>query len=351
MTVWFFLDSSTVGGIESHVLQLAHGLQQYNIPCTVIFYKNHTDHPLYLQLKSLDIPYYFLEKNHLNLLKKIKNDASSVIHTHGYKAGVIGRTIGKLFRIPCISTFHAGEKPAGKVGIYDWIDRITAPLAKKIICVSDKVSERIPAKSLVVNNFVNTAQTEPSCGTKIAFVGRLSHEKGPDIFLQLAREHHEKKFHIYGDGPLADQLKTIATTNVKFHGMQDNMDPHWKNIGILVITSRYEGLPMAAIEAMSRGIPVISFDVGAIKDLIKSNTNGWIAENNNLLEISLLLQNWTYLQPEKKIEIKKSAIRTIEEKYSTDAMLPIYLSIYHEVIANKPFLKTLVSRRDKHEHV
>ncbi len=101
-----------------------------------------------------------------------------------------------------------------------------------------------------MNNFVSIANQH--CRYKqIAFVGRLSHEKGADRFIDIARHIPDIEFSIYGDGPEKPRLIENAPANVIFHGHQNDMDAVWCNISALVISSRYEGLPMAALEAMA----------------------------------------------------------------------------------------------------
>lgn len=356
LNIWILLDSSSIGGIESHVFQLSHGLKKSNINVEVVFIKEYKNNPLIKKLKNSHIRYSFLRYGLISLMCRIYRQQPNIIHTHGYKAGIFGRIAGYLLNTPCVSTYHAGEKPLGKVGLYDWIDRKTAPLAKKVICVSQKVADRINTKSIVLNNFIHTSNLSISKGNNIAFVGRLSHEKGPDVYLQIAQQHKEHYFHIYGDGPLLTSLKNNNSSNVIFHGSKSSMDSEWNNIGALIITSRYEGLPMAAIEAMGRGIPVIAFNVGALNTLIKNHINGWITEKNNYSELSKHIENWTKLSEERKENIKINAQQTINQYFSHTAVIPIYIKMYQKIVTesrkkNKNFIKdNLTAQGAPHEY-
>lgn len=345
LNIWILLDSSSIGGIESHVLQLSHGLKKNNINVEVIFIKEYKDHSLIRKLEELHIRFSFLRYGLTSLANRIYKQQPDVIHTHGYKAGIFGRFTGFVLKTPCISTYHAGEKSSGKVGLYDWIDRKTACLAKKVICVSQKVADRISVKSIILNNFIHTSNLNISKGKNIAFVGRLSHEKGPDIYLHIAQQHKDHNFHIYGDGPLLTSLKNDAPPNIIFHGSKSSMDNEWNNIGVLTITSRYEGLPMAAIEAMGRGIPVITFNIGALNTLINNHVNGWITEKNNPDEFSQYIKTWMTLSADKKEHIKNNAQQTIEKHFSHTAIIPMYINIYQKIATS--YCKKHIEIQDK----
>ena len=264
--IWMLLDSSGFGGIESHVLQLAKGLKQAKEHIRIIFLGDYGPHPLHRQLSELNIPFLVCKPHWLKILGVIlgviHRHTPNLIHTHGYKAGIIGRCIAKLFQIKCVSTYHAGEKTHGKLAFYDWLDRKTAPLADHIYAVSTQISHRISVKNQRVNNFVPSSPKQRlSTGTDISFVGRLSYEKGPDLFLQLAYKNPHLLFHIYGNGPMEKSLKSIGLKNVIFHGFKNNMEDIWQKVGLLIMPSRQEGLPMVALEAMSHGIPVLATQV------------------------------------------------------------------------------------------
>ncbi len=100
----------------------------------------------------------------------------------------------------------------------------------------------------------------------------------------------------------------------------------WPDIDVLLITSKYEGLPMAALEAMSRGIPIISFKLGELPSMIDSGINGWIVDNNQ--EMYDALKHWFSLSPAEKAQVKLNAQKTIEQNYSTKVIIPQVLSIY-----------------------
>jgi glycosyltransferase involved in cell wall biosynthesis len=183
----------------------------------------------------------------------------------------------------------------------------------------------------VLDNFIDTHGLRPALGEQIAFVGRLSHEKGPDRFLRLARRFPRTIFHCYGTGPMAAELKTQAPGNLRFHGLQTDMSCVWPDIGLLIMPSRYEGLPMAALEAMGRGIPVIAHDVGDLSRVIDHGSNGWLAPQGNIEGLAAGLEQWLSMGRDEQKPIRMAAADKIEHCFSARAVIPEVLGIYWQI--------------------
>ncbi|MFV8455419.1 glycosyltransferase family 4 protein [Vibrio owensii] len=337
--VWILLDSRIYGGIESHVVELATGLQSFHVNVRVVLVVEYDPPaPLIDKLNQAQIPVSCLwhlcpksERSKTIPVKQITGAVAehqpSVIHTHGYKAALLARS-AKLFTrtFPrLISTYHAGETPTGKVWVYDWMDRYSARLSDHSFAVSQAIQDKLPTQSELLNNFVTIP--EQHCRYKeIAFVGRLSHEKGADRFIDIARQIPDIEFSIYGDGPEKSRLVESAPANVIFHGHQSDMDAVWRNISVLVISSRYEGLPMAALEAMARGIVVISLDVGRLPDLIQDGQNGFLA--HDIPALTDKINSWLEMSHSEQYPMRHKAIETIKAHYSSRSIIPILIERY-----------------------
>ncbi|MCP4322776.1 MAG: glycosyltransferase family 4 protein, partial [Alteromonadales bacterium] len=326
--IWLLLDSSQSGGIESHVLQLAQGLQQYEQQVEVIFLTFYGKHPMREELSTQGINSRSLDGRFNTLCNALKNEQPTVLHTHGYKAGIIGRLAAWINNIPSISTYHAGEIATGKLAFYDWLDRKTAGFAKQRFAVSPQIADRLTGNVGVFNNFINERELKTSTGQQIAFVGRISYEKGPDSFMALAKQFPEIDFHLYGDGPQLAELKSTSSTNLKCHGQQDDMSLVWPNIGLLVMPSRFEGLPMAALEAMARGIPVLAYNVGALHRLIEPEYNGWLVEPENMTELTKRIIQWSHFSQQHKQFLQLACKETIQQQFSSDVAIPKLVANY-----------------------
>ncbi|CAM4336812.1 glycosyltransferase [Vibrio agarivorans] len=335
--IWLLLDSFTFGGIETHVVELAHGLIQFEQPVRVVLLTQFdTPSAIIDKLTQAKIPYSYLyqlaqanpSRQVWALMKLCFNACQQwqpkVLHAHGYKANLISKLCSGSTRQ--VATFHSGETPTGAVRLYDWLDRYSACLSSHNFTVSPQIADKIPYRTQTLNNFVNTQNLKPSAGKRIAFVGRLSHEKGPDTFIEIAQALPEHHFYLYGDGDMMDELKSVTPNNVTFEGFQADMTKVWPQIGLLLITSRYEGLPMTALEAMAREIPVISFAVGAVESLIQHEHNGWIARNQD--DIIHYIEQWHSIEQHCRQTLTSNAAKTITEYYSTQSVIPQLIESY-----------------------
>jgi hypothetical protein len=335
MRVWLLLDSSKPGGIESHVLQLASGLLAHGIAVRVVFMADHGRHPLKDALDEAGIDRQVLDGGFYSLLKALRTSRPAVVHTHGYKAGILARAAGPIAGIPVASTFHAGETGRGRMRFYDTLDRQTAIFASLVYAVSNDIANKLPTPSRVLDNFVDTRDCEISRSDTIAFVGRLSDEKGPDRFVDLAESFPKIPFHIYGDGPLGEKLRQGAPGNLTFHGQQASMKPLWKDIGLLVMPSRHEGMPMAALEAMSHGIPVIASNVGAMERVVQDGSNGWLVDEGDIAALRDRLKLWLALDEQQKYHMRVAASERILSAFSTDSVIPEIIAGYRTITSSR----------------
>lgn len=325
--IWILLDSQGVGGIESHVINLAKGLIDSGYPAKIVFLKRYGDHPLTSLIESLGIPLTFLPGGFKALFAAL-NDRPRLLHTHGYKAGILGRLAAKTKAIPVVSTYHAGEPGQGKVRLYDTIDRWTALLAPAI-AVSDAIAQRIPVATTQFKNFVSVPDDAiNSDSDAVGFVGRFSIEKGADRFCAFANQCSSQPFIAFGDGPMLAPLSAQYADQVAFMGAVPNMTPHWSRLGVLCMPSRHEGLPMAALEAMARGIPVIASSVGALPQLIVHKKNGWLVNVDDDAGFVTAINEWLDLPDNQKSEVRYNARATIQESYSPNAIVPQIVGFY-----------------------
>jgi glycosyltransferase involved in cell wall biosynthesis len=333
--IWLALDSRTTGGIETHVMQLALGLKQAGQQVEVIFIKAYGAHPLIPLLQQKGIETTSLDGRFLTITKRIKTSRPDVIHSHGYKAGLLCRLAARLTSTIHISTYHAGEINRGKLAVYDWIDRYTAWLNHQSFTVNMDIARRLPTDSRVMDNFIAIPEIEPKADKQIAFVGRLSHEKGPDHILRLAARLPATGFHFYGSGPMEQDLKQRSTGNCIFHGNQSAMDDNWKNIDLLIMPSRFEGLPMVAMEAMARQIPVVAFDVGAMSKLVLHEHTGWLVPPGRINTVQQIVERWLKLDDQQKTPVRLAAGKHIEDNFSSGKMIPRIQRVYTGLILKK----------------
>lgn len=331
------LDSRHLGGIETHVLHLTRGLRQFGYSPIILFYRRYEEaHPLEPLLQRHQLAFEYLEGHPYGVHHWLKQNTPQILHTHGYKAGIFGRLFAWLTKTPVVSTFHNGDQGQGLMRLYTWLDQASSRFSRNI-AVSPEIASRLPGSVSLMNNFIDIPTGEFETGQKVAFVGRLSHEKGPDLFLQLAKHLPELSFTMYGSGPLHEALVANKTPNVNFAGQVGSMEPHWHKIGLLCITSRQEGLPLVALEAMAHGIPVLSFAVGALPQLVISDQNGWIITDGHLKQMSQQVRQWHQLSDETRNNLANQCIETVRKGYSYAAVIPKVLEFYKKAVNAKGY--------------
>ena len=307
--IWQFIDSSSVGGAERHVATLTGSLRRAGWPAEIVLLQRHaskhglqahgmqehgqnaspsrsrqaarqssSDNPWLIQLDDAQLPFRHLDGRSATLVKALRTERPKLLHTHGYKAGVLGRLAARIAGVPVVSTFHSGERGPFPVGAYEWLDDWSSLLGQRI-AVSQKIKDRLPFTSHVIPSYVATSDQPPTAllPDVAVFVGRLSAEKGPDIFCRLAeRAPAGMTWHIWGDGPMRQELEAAYGRTVRFHGVATNMEQVWQQAGLLIMPSHFEGVPLAALEAAAHGVPVLASRVGGLPSVITEGQTGWL---------------------------------------------------------------------------
>lgn len=162
----------------------------------------------------------------------------------------------------------------------------------------------------------------PSNSTKITFgfIGRLSPEKRPLDFLDLASKIPEANFILAGQGKLHKDVELKKESlgglpNFEFLGFTESPFDLYKRVDVLVIPSEVEGLPLALLEAMSLKIPVIASRVGHIPHVIKDGINGYLFNPCSIEELTKKGKALIALSEANRIAMGENARKTVVEDY------------------------------------
>jgi len=339
-SVILFVDSSLIGGIESHLIALNKLLERNNIKSSILFYQDHNNRDFYYRLEQENIVYGFAGGSLKSLNDILKSfPRSALLHTHGYKASIMGKLVCRWQNRPCISTYHAGEVGRGKVFLYNKLDKLLSFFSKNF-AVSNQLAADI-YNAEVLENFIsipNTNQTlEPKCKSNlnVGFVGRLSIEKGPDIFVDVAKQFATSSlnFHMFGDGPMRDELDL---SSVSFHGMCEQHEI-WQKLDVLVVCSRAEGLPMVVLEAMSHGVLVIVSPVGQLPHIVSHLTNGLLMTDDSAQALSKQLNNLINLTPDQITYMLTNAHTLVRQRFGGEQQFKQLNRVYRtSLLASLP---------------
>lgn len=290
----------------------------------------------------IDIPRQRFTMSALWKLRQFcRENQIDLIHSHGKGAGVYSRFLAALIGLPVVHTLHgyhdATYSPWLK-RLYAFWESLAARVTKAVICVSP--SERVGFLSkvqvaqekirVVLNGTpIHEASAVEIIPYKIVTVARYSYPKNLTLFVDVAKRLPEYIFHIYGDGEEREALLTyisnLYVNNVVLHGEVKNVSEHIKDAAIYLSTSRWEGLPLAVLEAMSLGIPVVASDVVGNRDAVRPGETGYLYALEDM--------EGCLRQIEHARTLDRDVIRTCHQKFfSADRMASETYAVYKEAL-------------------
>jgi glycosyltransferase involved in cell wall biosynthesis len=277
---------------------------------------------------------------------------ANLIHAHGYKADVYVYLAMRGSTMPLVSTCHTWYDDNRLVWLYGVIDRRVLRRYQAVVAVSDDVRQRlldsgVPASRIhFIRNGIDLrpfTNATPSLrhlarpdGLLVGWVGRLTHDKGPDIFLraiaQVRPEYPTAHYLLVGEGPYRPQVEHLITELaldgvVHLLGQRSDMPAVYASCDFMVSSSRQEGLPMAILEGMATGLLWIATSVGAIPMVIHDSQNGILIapENVKLLAASIIQ---IMQSPEDRARMGTVARHLTESEFSAERMAADYLRVY-----------------------
>ncbi|SEA09378.1 Glycosyltransferase involved in cell wall bisynthesis [Prevotella sp. tc2-28] len=301
----------------------------------------------------------------IQAVKIIKNEKPDIVHCHSAKGGVIGRFAAFFTRRKSIYTAHAfsflSAESTKKQKVFLALEKI-ARLNSVLLGCSE--SERLLGMEKVGytmknafawNNAIPRIQEkdiqDPDETIKhekyVISIGRPSYQKNPLLMVEVMKRVHMKhpdvKFYLVGVGfysPMLDKTKAL----IHQYGLDDSfvMVPwlnHAETLGYLkyaqvyLTTSLYEGLPIAVLEAMAMGKPIVSSDVIGNNDCVKDGENGYLLP----MDADKLAIAVTRLLDDEKLREKmgKASIEVFEREFLIDKRIKDLENIYQEIAKKK----------------
>jgi glycosyltransferase involved in cell wall biosynthesis len=309
----------------------------------------------------------FSAKNNIQLflqypkiIKYCKENNIQIIHAHLPWAGIVARIVGKLTKLPVLYTEH------NNFDRYHSLTKILSTLTykfqTKVLAVSEDAKIALEKRNLfddivyvpngVNTNFFNKENAFTRLETIESFLGTdkvigtvavFRKQKRLDVFIEVARLSQEKKlpfkFVMVGDGPEMGMIKALVEKyqlkNVFLAGLQENPADFMKYMDIFLITSDFEGLPVALLEAMSMEIVPVCTEVGGIPNVVKDGENGILLKNQEPSEIISQLERIALNEIATFDSLKQKARATILAGYSIQRMVGQLETIYKEVHHNE----------------
>jgi len=322
------------------------------------------------------------------LVRLIRRERFSIVHTHCAKAGLLGRLAARLTRTPVVvHTFHALSvheflSPPRRV-FYLTLDRAVRGLAHQYVAVAPRVARQavesriVPAGSIVVvPSGVDTSQVLP-CDSEavrqelgiapgvpvVGTVGRVVLQKAPLDFVRMAAlvqgSNPGTVFVMVGDAslesaPLEEEAKAEARrlgVDVIFAGFRPDAQRVAAAFDVFVICSLYEGLGRALTEAMALGCPVVATAVNGVPDLVEPGSTGLLARPADPKGLSECV-TWMLDHPDAAHRMGRQGSERVRSIFDPDTMCALldgqyrwWLGLPEMTSAPQPLAITLPARR------
>lgn len=302
------------------------------------------------------------DKRASNIIEKIYDINPDIIHFHVNPMELIIGHICKS-RIPSINLIYSDHVLRIKRTDYTFINRYIIKRIFKlfyspynVISVSEKISEEHINNNVlnskkqhqVIENKINLSnfsiQRQQSESINVLYIARLSFVKGHRVLLNAWSKIDNPNCHLYlvGGGELESEMKQLAKRlniyhNITFVGDTHDIKKYLSIADIGVFPSNKEGLPIALLEKMIAGIPIIASNIEELKHLITDGQNGLLFESNNsekLAEQLIRLINDNELRD----FLGKNAKEFVKNRFSSTNFGKQYLEFYNHLLQTNDLL-------------
>jgi glycosyltransferase involved in cell wall biosynthesis len=283
------------------------------------------------------------------IFKLLKTGKFDIVHTHGYFADICAIPLARLLGIKTITTCHGFITNDAKLKLYNKLNVYAIKLCHRIIAVSEGIRDQLIFagaslhKISVVPNAVETAYDVAEIASLrdskrrelqihdgefvVGFLGRLSAEKGVNFLIDavalLVNEGLPIRLLPVGDGAERDKLEEqgngkCSSEKVIFVGFQSDTQSWLAAFDMFVLPSLTEGTPMALLEAMAMGVPVVASRVGGVPKVIENDFNGLLISPASVEELK---DKIIALHESKSLRKKlvESAFLVVSERYSIES--------------------------------
>ena len=279
----------------------------------------------------------------------------NIVHTHGYRSDLVGGHAGRKAGVPIVTTVHGFTGGGLKNRTYEQLQRFAFRRFDAVVAVSQLQADQlrasgVPAQRLrIVPNALAAhaaplARAEarralglPADGLLAGWVGRISREKGIDVFIDALASLSDIPIHsaILGDGPEriteAARAESIAPARNIWLGAVPDAAKYFAAFDLFVLSSRTEGLPMVMLEAMAAGVPIVATKVGGIPDLL-SPREGMLVASEDPAALAAAMRV-TLDDPGAATERARAAQLRQRAEFDVGPWSARYEAIYRELIA------------------
>lgn len=358
MRILHVIDTLEFGGAEKVLVALANGASRRHDVSVCCLRRSG---PLAQELDP-HIPVFTMGKGEgddmllpLRLSRRIAEARPDVVHTHNWSVFIEGGVAAARAGVGnVVHTVHgpyaaprAGWLPRAKRQMRHAVERRVARGVRHIVAVSDAIREYIPAtvgiaahRLTTIHNGIQGAQAVPSCrdGDRITFVsvGRLDTVKNQQMmlraFAKVAAQEPRARLVLVGDGPQRATLEALAAElnmadRIRFDGFRTDVAEVLAEADVFLLSSHYEGISIALLEAMRAGLPAVATRVGGVAETVLAGRTGLLVEDDDT-EAFALAMGTLAANPGLRLRMGEAARDFQQDEFSLDRMLQRYEALY-----------------------
>lgn len=366
--IMYIIDSLRIGGAEELLLTVVRKIdrEKYNISVVCLF----DEGPLANEIRTTGVKVEFLRmRNRLDLptfiklIHLIRNEDIKIVHTNLFDSNFFGRMAAKLADVPVmVATEH---------NVYPWkkrrhifIDKLMARFTDRIIAISDAVRlwtsehENIDLEKFVtiyngidINRFdlpvdiyekkkeLRLDPRVPLIGTIGTLTGQKGHKYLLEALAKVTKVIPDVKLLIVGDGHLRTKLEELSVNlglgeNVIFCGWRRDIPEILAILDLFVLSSLWEGLPLAILEAQACGKPVVASNVDGIPEAVNDGQTGLLVPPKDPERLARAIVK---LLRDKGLAMKmgEAGRKLVRQKFTSEIMVGKIEEIYDSLLKSK----------------
>jgi glycosyltransferase involved in cell wall biosynthesis len=353
-----------VGGLERVVQTLTAGLRRagHDARVAAVLDAGTGATPFLAGLEAAAVPVvpiplphraYVRERRRLaDLFRAVVPD---LVHTHGYRADVQAGAVARGLGLPTVTTVHGFTGGGWKNRVYETLQRRAFCRFDAVVAVSRLLGDRLraagvpaakvhvlpnaapPGAALLAREVARRALGLAEGAFVAGWVGRLSHEKAPDLLVEaLVHTPGHVEAVVIGDGPAGTAVRHLAeergvASRMHWAGTLPDAGTLFAAFDCFVLSSRTEGTPMVLFEAMAAGIPIVARAVGGVPDVV-SEREALLVHSPDPVALGAAIASVAG-SPAAARERSLAARRRLDE-YRVEPWVAGYEALYREILAS-----------------
>jgi glycosyltransferase involved in cell wall biosynthesis len=298
---------------------------------------------------------------HRAAIKRLRSIVESggydVVHAHGLRAGIDSASAARASEAPVFLTVHnlVRSDISGplKARLYRTAEKLAVRRAHRVFCVSKEIADHLRATvpadaSKIEVLYLGVGDAAPATATRdevrselglepstrlVVTASRLSAQKALPVMFEALAGAKDAHLAVLGEGPLEEDLRAeadrLAPGRVSFLGFRDTVGNYIRAADAFCLSSVWEGVPLAAQEAILVGTPLVATAVGGMPELIEDRVSGRLVPKNDAGALrDALVEVLTGGDPVRAYA--QRARNDLLERFSTEKMLATLERAYAE---------------------